>query len=156
MKLTLERNARVVRKRNRWNDSSLIDPYVPRAYVHDFEDEIFPSAGITFKKAPVYDAGRPCWIRRGKAAIRLAFLTVSDGCWLYIYFLFAARARIDSVYPIAIFSVYTASRERYAAAVSPSRQWLRRLLHTDIHSHISEFPVLTLFRNFLNVFTGRF
>lgn len=72
--------------------------------------------GITSKKnALVYDAGRPCWIRRGKAAIRLAFLTVSDGCWLYIYFLFAAR--IDSVYPIAIFSVYIALRERYCCGI---------------------------------------
>lgn len=92
-------------------DSSLIDPWCEGRAI--FEDEIFPGSLLkSVRRSP----GRVCSgplraVSRGKAAVRLAFLTVSDGCWLYIYFLFAATP-YRLAYPIAIFSVYTASRER--------------------------------------------
>lgn len=73
----------IVAKRNRTSgNSSLIDPYGAGAC--DFRDEIFPRERITFKRATVHGIRPVVGVRRavsrGKAAIRLAFLTVSDGC----------------------------------------------------------------------------
>lgn len=77
----------VVTKRNHTSgDLSLIDSYgVWRVRTCGFRDEIFPRERITFKRAPVRqdELRRRCpprAVSRGKAAIRLVFLTVSDGC----------------------------------------------------------------------------
>jgi len=76
----------IVTKRNRTSgDLSLIDPYgVRRVRTCDFRDEIFSRERITFKRAPLHGTNPIVDVRRtvprGKAAIRLVFLTVSDGC----------------------------------------------------------------------------
>lgn len=108
----------------------------------DFRDEIFPRERITFKRATVYGirpvvgVGVRRAVSRGKAAIRLAFLTVSDGCWLYIYFLFAAAPLLSTrVLDCNIQCVHCVARALRRRGISIPPEWLRRLLFT-VHIRI--------------------